>query len=380
MLASHILLSMPLTLSYPGKQSPAAIRAAISACQIEGMHTLGQSNWLIQGDNLRVLKHLIDAQNLAGQVDLVYLDPPFATQKRFSLSEGRASTISAARIGRLAYEDQLIGAAFLEFLRARLILLHELLSERGSIYLHIDYKVGHYVKVIMDEIFGEANFRNDLSRIKCNPKNFKRRGYGNVKDLILFYSKGPQPIWQEPHEPYSEEDLQRLFPKVDAAGRRYTTIPLHAPGETKNGKTREAFRGILPPPGRHWRSEIAVLEQLDAEGLIEWSSTGNPRRRIYAEEQPGKRRQDILAFKDPQYPVYPTEKNAQLLKLIIETSSLPDSLVLDCFGGSGTTLLAAERLGRRWIGIDASETAIEVARQKLAGIEYAWGWVPQEAK
>ncbi len=174
--------------------------------------------------------------------------------------------------------------------------------------------------------------------------------------------------------------MQRLFPKVDAAGRRYTTIPLHAPGETKNGKTREAFRGILPPPGRHWRSEIAVLEQLDAEGLIEWSSTGNPRRRIYAEEQPGKRRQDILAFKDPQYPVYPTEKNAQLLKLIIETSSLPDSLVLDCFGGSGTTLLAAERLGRRWIGIDASETAIEVARQKLAGIEYAWGWVPQEAK
>lgn len=360
-----------MTLSYPGKQPTEALRAAIPPCTLRAEGATHAPNWLIGGDNLAVLKHLVDEKGLAGTVDLVYLDPPFATQKRFSVSEGRSATISARKQGQLAYADELTGGAFLEFLRARLILLHELLSAQGSLYLHIDYKVGHYVKVILDEVFGADRFRNDLTRIKCNPKNFRRRGYGNVKDLILFYSKGPRPIWQEPYEPYSEADLLRLFPRVDGQGRRYTTIPLHAPGETQQGATRDAFRGILPPPGRHWRSPVAELEALDAAGLIEWSSRGNPRRILYADEQPGKRRQDIWTFKDPQYPVYPTEKNADLLDLIVATSSQPDSVVLDPFCGSGTTLLAAQRQGRRWIGIDASPTALGVAQQQLADIPFA---------
>jgi adenine-specific DNA-methyltransferase len=350
---------------YPGKQPADALRAAIPACQLLTEGDPQCPNWLIAGDNLAVLKHLVDQQHLAGQIDLIYLDPPFATQHRFSVSEGRASTMSARRGGQLAYDDHLTGGDFLEFLRGRLILLRELLSEQGSIYLHIDYKVGHYVKVLMDEIFGAAQFRNDLTRIKCNPKNFKRRGYGNVKDLILFYSKGRQPIWQEPYEGYTEADITRLFPRVDAQGRRYTTIPLHAPGETQRGATSQPFRGISPPPGRHWRSPVAELEALDARGLIEWSRNGNPRRILYATEQPGKRRQDVWTFKDPQYPVYPTEKNADLLDLIINTSSRPDSRVLDCFCGSGTSLLAAQRLGRPWIGIDASPTALAVVQQQL---------------
>lgn len=122
---------------------------------------------------------------------------------------------------------------------------------------------------------------------------------------------------------------------------------------------------MLPPKGRHWRTSPAELEKLDEQGLIEWSKNGVPRRKIFADEQKGKKLQDIWDFKDYQYPVYPTEKNLDLLKLIVQTSSNPESLVMDFFCGSGTTLIAAQELGRHWIGIDKSEKAIEVTRKKL---------------
>lgn len=165
-----------------------------------------------------------------------------------------------------------------------MVLLHALLSERGSIYLHIDTKIGHYVKVLMDEVFGPENFRNDITRIKCNPKNFARCAYGNMKDMVLFYSKGPEPIRNDPRDPFAEGDIDRLYPKVDANGRRYTTIPLHAPGETRKGPTSQPFKGLNPPAGRHWRTGVATLEEWDRQGLIEWSRNGVPRKRKYADE------------------------------------------------------------------------------------------------
>lgn len=142
-------------------------------------------------------------------------------------------------------------------------------------------------------------------------------------------------------------------------------FPLHAPGETQNGKTSQLFKGLLPPIGRHWRSDVKELEKLDRQGLIEWSNNGNPRKKIYYDEQGGKRMQDIWEFKDPQYPVYPTEKNADLLEVIIKTSSNEKSLVLDCFCGSGTTLKAAHKNNRNWIGIDESEEAINATKNKI---------------
>ncbi|MDR2622909.1 MAG: site-specific DNA-methyltransferase, partial [Dysgonamonadaceae bacterium] len=145
-------------------------------------------NLLIQSDNLQGLNCLLN-NGFKGKIDLVYIDPPYATGGNFTITNGRATTISNSKNGDIAYTDTLKGANFIEFLRERLLLLRELLSERGSIYLHIDYKIGHYVKVMMDEVFGVENFRNDITRIKCNPKNFDRVGYGNIKDLILFYSK-----------------------------------------------------------------------------------------------------------------------------------------------------------------------------------------------
>jgi adenine-specific DNA-methyltransferase len=326
-------------------------------------------NMLIQGDNLKALKYLLDVENLTGKIDLVYIDPPFATNGNFTITEGRASTVSNSKNGNIAYADKLVGKDYIDFLKARLVLLRKLLSDQGSIYLHIDYKIGHYVKVAMDEVFGIENFRNDITRIKCNPKNFDRLGYGNVKDAILFYTKTSRAIWNEPREKYTERDLEKLFPKIDKQGKRYTTVPIHAPGETENGESNRPFKGMMPPKGRHWRTDVRTLEQWDEEGLIEWSSTGNPRKIIYADEREGKRMQDVWEFKDPQYPVYPTEKNAALLDLIVRTSSNPDSIVLDCFCGSGTTLKAAHLQGRKWIGIDQSELALKAAVEKLDKID-----------
>lgn len=324
------------------------------------------NNILIKGDNLKGLTWLIE-NGYEGKIDLCYIDPPFATGGTFATdNDGRVATISKSSDSKIAYTDTLRGPEFISFLKERVKLIHQLLSENGSLYLHIDYKIGHYVKVMLDEVFGIDNFRNDITRIKCNPKNFERVGYGNIKDMILFYSKGKKPIWNHPRVPCDEEDIIKLYNKIDKNGRRYTTVPIHAPGETKNGDSNKPFKGILPPKGRHWRCPVEELERLDQEGLIEWSSSGNPRKINYADDHLTKKAQDIWEFKDPTKPVYPTEKNLDMLNFIIEASSSPSSIVLDCFCGSGSTLLAAKMCGRKWIGIDQSEVAIETTKSRFS--------------
>jgi len=321
---------------------------------------------IFEGDNFKIMKTLIDKYNLAGSLDLVYIDPPFSTNVIFRVSDDRVSTMSSSKGDRIAYTDNLKGAEFLEFLRERLILIRELMSDKASIYLHIDYKVGHYVKIIMDEVFGAENFRNDITRIKCNPKNFKRNGYGNIKDLILFYTKSDQFTWNEPMESRQDEELLRLFNKIDNNGRRYTTNPLHAPGETVSGKSGQEWKGIKPPKGRHWRYSPEILSELEASGLISWSKNGVPRKIIYSDDYQKKRIQDIWEFKDKPNPIYPTEKNLDLLERIITTSSKKGDLVMDCFCGSGGFLHVAEKLDRRWIGIDASNEAIKIMTTRFS--------------
>ena len=353
-------------ITYDNKKHEEDILEKTSRAELKTVSGKGAKNKLIHADNLSTLKTLLD--DYSGKVDLIYIDPPFATNGHFKISEDRANTISSSNGDTIAYSDTLIGAEFLEFLRERLILLRELMSDRGSIYLHIDYKIGHYVKLIMDEVFGIKNFRNDITRVKCNPKNFQRKAYGNTKDLILFYSKTENPTWNDPKSPYSDEDIERLFKKTDKDNRKYTTIPLHAPGETANGNTGKEWRRVTPPKGRHWRSDPAILEEWDKQGLIEGSSNGVPRKKIFVDERNGKKMQDIWKFKDPQYPEYPTEKNLDLLKFIVGASSNEGDLVLDCFCGSGTTLVAAQELNRNWIGIDNSEHAIKVAKKRLLSV------------
>lgn len=350
-----------MNLDYPGKLDQNQILTDTHRASYGNLDA--DFSYLINDDNLFAMRGLIDA-GFSGNIDLVYIDPPFATNNAF-YSGNRTNSISSSNVDSVAYEDYLTGHEFIEFIRQRLVLIKELLSDKGSIYLHIDYKIGHYIKMVMDEVFGIENFRNDITRIKCNPKNFKRKSYGNIKDLILFYSKSDKLIWNDPTESQTEDDLNRLFKKTSKEGRKYTTIPLHAPGETKNGKTGGLWRGMLPPPGRHWRCAPNELDSLEAQGLVEWSSTGVPRRIIFADEKGEKKKQDIWDYKDSQNPIYPTEKNMDMLMDIIKASSSEDSYVMDCFCGSGSTLKAARNLGRKFIGIDQSEIAIKTSKNRL---------------
>ncbi len=327
------------------------------------------NNLLIKGDNLNVMKFLLEDFNLKHKIDLVYIDIPFATNNVFRAGVSRTSTISSSRNDPIAYNDKLKGKDFLEFIRERLIILREFMSDCSSIYLHIDYKIGHYIKIIMDDVFGFDKFRNDITRIKCNPKNFKRNAYGNVKDLILFYTKTNNYVWNEPKIKMDGENIIKLFNKIDDKRRRYTTNPLHAPGETLNGKSGKKWRNLEPPKGRHWRYAPEVLDELDKKGLLEWSDNGVPRKIIYADDYGMKRLQDIWEFKDPQNPIYPTEKNLALLELIIKTSSNENQIVMDAFCGSGGTLYSAAKLNRNWIGIDKSDVAIDITKKRFSTSE-----------
>jgi adenine-specific DNA-methyltransferase len=325
-------------------------------------------NRLLFGDNYDGLLYLAQEENLTGKVRLVYIDPPYGTNQKFTVSNDRVSTISRSNAGRLAYSDMLTGDDYLEFLRERLVLIRDLMAEDGSIYFHIDNKMGHYVKVLMDKVFGQRNFINDIARIKCNPKNFPRNGFGNMKDTILLYSKSKKNLWNNPRQPIDETTVEAKFRLVDSEGRRYTTTPLHAPGETANGATGREWKGMLPPSGRHWRYNPKVLDELDKQGLIVWSANGNPRKKIYAEDvkNAGLKMQDVWMYKDPQNPKYPTEKNMAMLKMIVGASSNKGDIVLDAFCGSGSTLVAAQNLHRNWIGIDSSKEAISICKKLLS--------------
>lgn len=368
-------------LAYAGKSRRVDVLAETMAVPLQPARTFGEpsgdwSDMLILGDNLQVLRRLVQMKE-AGELRngdgtdgarLIYIDPPFATRREFlGPKEQRA------------YMDKVAGAEFVEFLRRRLILLREVLADDGSIYVHLDQKKGHYIKVVLDEVFGEHNFRNEISRIKCNPKNFNQPAFGNVHDIIFFYSKNRRSpdtmVWNGAYERHADD---RLPPNVKFTedGRGYTTQPLHAKGK-RQGATGQAWRGKLPPEGRHWAYVPEELDRLEEAGLIEWSSTGNPREIQWVEDAKGKKLQDIWEFKDPgdRLSSYPTEKNLDLLMTIVAASSNEDDIVLDAFVGSGTSLEAATRLNRRWIGIDSSKFSIYVAQARL--LEHAGKQAPE---
>ena len=322
-------------------------------------------NTLHSGDNLEVMKSMLKHHNMEGMIDFIYIDPPYASNQVFSVSDGRKNTISRVKDGDVAYSDVLKEDDYLAFIYNRLILMKQLLSENGSIFVHLDDTMGHYVKILMDEVFGMKNFRNDISRIKCNPKNSNSKQFGNQKDNIYFYTKSKKNIWNDPRTPKTDAQIEKAYTKTDSGGNRYTTVPLHAPGETKDGPTGKPWRGMEPPEGRHWRTKPEEFDKLDEEGRIEWSRNGNPRIKNYAKDDKGNRMQDIIEYKDPQNPSYPTEKPWKMIEMLIRATTNNDGLVFDCFCGSGSTLFAAKKSGRRYIGIDQSDMAIKISTKRL---------------
>lgn len=350
-----------ICLAYPGKKPVEEILQTPPATLVQVGQKHPHDNRLIFAENLGALAALAQDKNLSGQVRLVYIDPPFATQ----------STFHSRKLNH-AYEDTLAGTEFIEFLRERLVWLHQLLADDGSLYLHLDERMVSYFRVILDEIFGSKNYKNCITRKKCNPKNYTRNTYGNISDYILFYTKSDNYVWNRPVEPWTDVRVAKEYPYIESGTeRRYKKVPVHAP-EVRHGETGKPWRGMPPPPGKHWQYPPTKLDELDAKGEICWSPTGNPRRKVYLDQSPGVSLQDIwLDLKDAHnqnIPItgYPTEKNPELLRRIILASSRPGDLVLDAFSGSGTTLAAASELGRRWIGIDNSPEAIRTTLKRCA--------------
>ena len=250
--------------------------------------------------------------------------------------------------------------------------MRELLSNDGSIYVHLDQRMAHYVKIVMDEIFGADNFKSWITRKKCNPKGFTRRIFGNIQDFILFYTKSKNYVWNRPLDELTPDKIASSEYRYveDNTNRIFKKVPIHAPGE-RNGETGKPWRGIKPPNGKHWQWIPSKLDAFDNDGRIFWSKNGNPRLKVYLDERKGIAVQDIwLDFLDPanQHTAktdYPTEKNQSLLERIIKSSSNQGDIVLDCFVGSGTTLAASTTLGRKWIGIDSGSAAIKTTIDRL---------------
>lgn len=360
--------TIPFTLAYDGKGTEESV-FDIQGENFEnaGIVHGGGENTLFYGDNLDVLLYLIH-HGYQGRIDLIYIDPPFTTSFDFMNREMEH-----------AYSDALSGGEYIEFLRKRLILMRELLSSDGSIYLHLDAKMAFAMKIIMDELFGEDHCRAFITRKKCSTKNYTRNTFGNISDYIMFYSKGPYYTWNRPFDPWGSDRMVEEYPYIDEeTGRRYKKVPIHAPG-VRHGETGRAWRGKDPPVGKHWQYTPDKLDELDAAGEICWSSTGNPRRKVFFDPSKGIPVQDIwLHYRDSinqsqKTTGYPTEKNYDMLKMIVRASSDPGDIVLDCFAGSGTTLGAAFECGRKWIGADNSLESIKAIMKRFTGGMGAYG-------
>lgn len=343
-----------ITLNYNGKQSNDEIINKKRKFKFREVENYGDepNNLLIHGDNLLGLEYLLNTLNLKGKIDLIYIDPPYGTNSIFK-----------TRSDKIAYSDQLIEEEYIEFLRERIILMRELLSDKGSIYVHLDETMAFSIKIIMDEVFGRDNFRNWITRIKSSNKNTTRNRYGNIADYIMYYTKTKQYIWNRAYTDWNEETILKEYPNVEPkTNRRYKKVPIHAPG-IRNGETAKEWRGLKPPPGKHWQYLPSKLDEFDAKGEIYWSKNGNPRRKVYLDNSKGIAVQDVWDLKDARHQShkitgYPTEKNKLILDRIISSSSNEDSIVLDCFAGSGTTLVSAQEHKRKWIGMDSSSESI----------------------
>ena len=394
-----------------------------------GKRSTAWRNRLIWGDKKYVLPSLLP--EFAGNVNLIYIDPPFDTGANFSFTATIPTTPgpSLLRRGETAPDPSLLrrgdvedeetfplldkegagggfplGGGGLSFVKApnmievkayrdtwgkgldsylqwfydTVVLLRELLAEDGSIYVHLDWHVGHYAKVVMDEVFGYENFRNEIIWKRSAIATNVDVQFRNSHDVILFYSKTQNNIFHVQYGEYSESS-KKHFTYQDEKGI-FQPVPLLGSGRTLNGETGQVWRGIDPntlgKSGMHWLRKPAELEEFDKQGKIYWPSKGGvPRLKYYLSEAKGTYIPDlwtdinVINSMGHESVNYATQKPEALLERILKASSNAGDLVLDCFCGSGTTAAVAEKLGRRWITCDLGRFAIHTTRKRLLGIE-----------
>lgn len=343
---------------------------------------VGWLNRLIYGDNLLTMQALLagDEDNgvpsLRGKIDLIYIDPPFDSKADYRTKvvlPGAEVEQKPTVIEQFAYSDTWADgtASYLAMITPRLILMRDLLADTGSIYVHLDWHVGHYAKVLLDEVFGKENFKNEIVWQRTGAHNDPDR-YGIIHDTIFFYTKTDQYFWETQYTPYTEEYINERFRSIEeGTGRRYWLNTLTAPAHGRPGKPA-VFFGVerLPPPGTMWRFTQEKIGELIKQGKIVATKSGMPYIKQYLDESEGRPIQsiwsDVLPSKSGNERVdYATQKPEKLLDRIIQASCPDGGVVADFFGGSGTVAAVAERLNRRWIISDLGKPACMVMRKRL---------------
>lgn len=376
-------------------------------------------NRLYYGDNLTVLRGTIDDES----VDLIYLDPPFNSQATYNvLFKSTAGEKSKAQIeafedtwgwgdeAELAFDGVMTSGnsdvaemlramrsflkendmmAYLSMMAVRLLELNRVLKKSGCLYLHCDPTASHYLKILMDSIFGATNFKNEIIWKRTSAHSSSKR-YGPVHDVILFYAKSDSFRWRPVYTKYDEVYLETFFDQTDADGRRWKRMDLTGAG-IRHGETGNIWRGIdVTSKGRHWAYPPSDLEAMDAAGKLHWpqKADGVPRLKQYPEDLPGVPLQDIWTDIRPIHNLaadrmgYATQKPVGLLERLLSTSSDVGDIVLDPFCGCGTTIHAAQKLKREWIGIDITHLAISLIEKRLKdafpGIKYEVHGTPKD--
>ena len=359
-------------------------------------------NKLFFGDNLKMLREEIADES----VDLVYLDPPFNSNASYNiLFAEKSGEKSGAQIqafddtwhwgfeAELAYGDavheggqlaKLLPAlraflgqndmmAYIVMMAPRLVELHRVLKPTGTIYLHCDPTASHYLKLLMDAIFGASNFQNEISWKRTTTKNDYRQGAVNwprIRDVILYFSKDRAafPRFNQPFSSYSKEYIASHYSQKDESGRFYQLDNLTAPGAGSRGHPTFEFMGVT----RFWRYNKAKMEALLSEGrIVQPHSRAVPRYKRFLDEMPGiaigDTWDDVPAINSQAQERlgYPTQKPESLLERIIKASSNEGDVILDPFCGCGTAVHVAESLNRRWIGMDITHLAISLIRHRL---------------
>jgi site-specific DNA-methyltransferase (adenine-specific) len=359
-----------------------------------------KTNVLYYGDNLDILRKHIPAES----VDLIYLDPPFNSKKDYNILFKETSGLeSEAQIHAFTdtwhwtqpaqdtYQSLIVNSpmkvaklidslhaaigqndvmAYLVMMTIRLLELHRVLKPTGSLYLHCDPSASHYLKIVMDQIFGPGNFRNEIVWQRTNAHNSAGQ-YGRIHDILLFYTKTNKYIWNTKTLPYSDAQTKRY--REDENGRMCTGQDLTASRPDSNSGKFE-WRGTMPPTSRGWGYTKEQLEQWWSEGKILIKRDGTPRMdglKVYLDDMPGKSLQSIwtdiprIGNTSDERLGYGTQKPLPLLERIIQASSNEGDIVLDPFCGCGTAVVAAQKLNRKWIGIDVTHLAINLMRTRL---------------
>ncbi len=309
------------------------------------------------GDNLEQLKKLPE-----NSVDLIYIDPPFNSNRNYEVFWGETKE-------KRSFEDRHASTqAYIEFMRPRCVELHRVLKKTGSFYYHCDWHASHYVKIMLDQIFSENQFQNEI--VWKRTSSHSDSGIcGRAHDTIFLYTKSSRFTWTQQFQPYNQDYIESHYRRKDSDGRLYRTDNLTAMGLSGGGYTYE-WNGVT----KLWRMPKGKMEELHKQGRIHYTRTGGAEYIRYLDEMPGMPLQDVW---DDIPPVnsqaaerlgYPTQKPLALLDRIIKSSSNENDIILDAFCGCGTALVAGENLGRQWIGIDISPTACRVMAKRLRDV------------